>query len=254
MKLHLSGNISSLIASYECQICSHRFRNYYLLSRHMRNKHNDVNKKVLLRFKCNDCGKIYRDQKCYNSHRQKHLEMGKILSCEYCDQKYTSKEKLEIHVSRHTGNKKFTCILCEKKFFTSGGLAKHKLYKHMDSLKKNYMCEICGKPYANLGNLRVHQATHTNESIYKCYECKREFNSHLGYINHVQHHGGLYSLKCKFCEKLFNHKSHLVLHEYRHKTSETFECNICKKQFKCWKTFIKHQKSHTGAYFYVLFF
>ena len=71
----------------------------------------------------------------------------------------------------HTGDQSFT---------SSSNLKQHQ-YKH--SGEKPYSCLYCEKQFAHSAHLKDHEQTHTKEKPYACDQCEKQFtltSSHWG--------------------------------------------------------------------------
>ena len=68
-------------------------------------------------------------------------------------------DKLNNHMSIHTGNRPFLCDLCPKKFITKTKLKEHQR-RHFG--EKRFSCVLCPKLYSGSHDLRKHlEKTHS---------------------------------------------------------------------------------------------
>lgn len=95
-----------------------------------------------------------------------HGTINKKHHCPLCPLKFTSKNKLSVHMNSHTKlkrNYELNMILqiVSKCFFFSIILA--------------HQCEYCSQRYRYSGDLNKHLRLHLGENIYKCPDCPKDF-------------------------------------------------------------------------------
>ncbi|XP_064103435.1 protein krueppel-like [Macrobrachium nipponense] len=81
----------------------------------------------------------------------------------------------------HTGEKPFTCSVCQRSFSDSNTL-KHHMRTHTG--EKPYTCSTCQSSFSQSTHLKIHMRTHTGEKPYTCSYVKEVFSrsSALKYI------------------------------------------------------------------------
>ncbi|XP_077173820.1 uncharacterized protein LOC143827794 isoform X2 [Paroedura picta] len=159
-------------------------------------------------------------------------------NCEHCAYSTYSLDNLKIHRRIHTGEKPYTCSVCQKKFRTSSHLRRHALVhveqkfkcsncdcsastwlsfkRHMASHGgahlphgsqsekeppppiKMYRCEKCSYSTLKKENLKVHFRIHTGERPYECPHCSRAFRTSSQLKKHLLTHLKLQCGKCEF--------------------------------------------------------
>ena len=134
--------------SQVCPICAVEVK---YLDRHIQTQHNGNDTKE---FKCNECGKAFKNQ--YNLKDHKYAAHRKEPSmCEICSRVFKNPHALKGHVRLyHEAKEEQTCSECNNTFES-----KMKLYFHMRAVHtiENAKCEYCGKSYKNKSLLKKHQ-------------------------------------------------------------------------------------------------
>ncbi|XP_033215054.1 zinc finger protein 37 homolog isoform X2 [Belonocnema kinseyi] len=220
------------------------------------------------KYKCNACGKIFRNKKgmCYHDSCVTGI---RPYQCEYCDRSFVKRSHFEYHERTHSGYKPFKCHLCDKAFPQKNKLNRHmfshnqlkpfscnkceKSYSKKDDLKSHssvhsgltpFPCKTCGKAFRILANLTRHMHTHSSERPYVCEECSKSFKDKSLLIRHKRTHGKERPFSCAHCTRLFLSKSELRRHLTTHSKEKPFTCKFCKTDFRRKDNLNRHIRHH----------
>ncbi|XP_033990996.1 zinc finger protein 2 homolog [Trematomus bernacchii] len=139
---------------------------------------------------------------------------------------------------RSTGEKSFSCSLCNKAFARSGNLKEH-IRNHTGD--KPFSCSICNKAFTQSGNVKKHMRIHTGEKPFSCSVCKKYFAQRADLKRHVRIHTGEKPFSCSVCEKSFAQRADLKRHMRNHTGEKPFSCSVCDKSFT-WSRSVKRHK------------
>ncbi|XP_012219491.1 uncharacterized protein [Linepithema humile] len=220
------------------------------------------------RYKCNVCGKIFRNKKgkCYHDACVTGI---KPYQCTFCDKTFVKRSHFEYHERVHKGYKPYKCNLCEKAFPQQNKLNRHmfshskekqflcpecnKRYSKRDDLKNHlsihnatttYNCKSCDKSFRILSNLKRHMRTHTSERPHTCDQCSKSFKDKSLLIRHKRIHGKERPFSCANCNRVFLSKSELRRHLTVHLDEKPFSCGYCQTLFRRKDNLNRHIRHH----------
>ncbi|XP_052872216.1 zinc finger protein 431-like [Anopheles cruzii] len=203
-------NVHENKKKHQCPHCSTAYAKEYLLKIHMRSHTGEKP------FMCQVCSKTFYAARYLLRHMDVHNKDQN--QCPQCSRKFARKSSLVEHIRTHTGEKPFTCKVCDKAFHTTN-------------------------------NLRLHMNNHVNGSTavpqYQCPYCRGKFKLHSQLKNHIRTHTGEKPFVCKVCSKAFHSAAKLSVHKNIHNKDQN-QCPHCPGQFALQRQLKDHIRTHTG--------
>ena len=74
--------------------------------------------------------------------------------------------------------------------------------------EKRYQCEICGKRFNQLGNMQKHARNHSGERSVECNKCGKKFADQFDCSRHMQTHTDLEDYQGSQFDKKLSHAPH----------------------------------------------
>ncbi|KAJ8680626.1 hypothetical protein QAD02_016413 [Eretmocerus hayati] len=179
--------------------------------------------------------------------------------CQICNKNFISNGNLKRHKRIHTGERKWSCWHCGRRFREKDNLERHfeKVHENPkidhsrpdrgeqshrndvpnDDIKqhgKNYACELCDASFTSERSFQNHMDTHSNTNI--CHPSTSQGSNKC--------RDGSVLFSCKICHKAFKKKQYLIDHTRTHTGEKPFGCSTCGKTFSDRSNLRQHKKIH----------
>ena len=167
----------------------------------------------------------------------------KPYSCSLCDYKSYRSSTLARHKRKHTGEKPYCCNFCDYKSSHSSTLVTH---KRTHTGEKPYSCSLCYYKSSRSSDLASHKRTHTGEKPYSCNLC--DYNSYRSshFANHKRTHTGEKPYSCSLCDYKSSRSSDLASHKRTHTGEKPYSCSLCDYKSNQSSNLTRHKRTHTG--------
>ncbi|GAA6098628.1 zinc finger and BTB domain-containing protein 47 [Tachysurus ichikawai] len=222
--------------SFPCVRCPQVFSNSWDMEMHANLEHNYMQG-------CDKCGTRFLLDSELLLHQQTDCEQN--LQCLTCGKDFKKLWSLHEHnkIVHGYAEKKFTCEICGKKFFTMAHVRKH-MVAHTKEMP--FTCETCGKSFKRSMSLKVHFLQHSGEKPFTCENCNERFQYKYQLRSHMSIHIGHKQFMCQWCGKDFNMKQYFDEHMKTHTGEKPYICEICGKSFTSRPNMKRHRRTHTG--------
>ncbi|XP_065083758.1 zinc finger protein 26-like [Ochlerotatus camptorhynchus] len=194
---------------YTSEVCGAKVKNIRVFENHLR-MHKAIEEG---RYTCEFCAKKFATKTRLKRHERIHTN-ERPYQCHYCSKSFINETTFHAHERSHTGE--FHCSDCDQRFPTRQRLDLHS-YVHTDS--KPYCCDVCGKNFRSKKNFAEHMAAHSNIRPYSCTVCGMSFVREWNMKQHMLKHSDALTYVCH-CGKKFRYRASLSKHEKIHMTGE----------------------------------
>lgn len=179
-------------------------------------------------FKCDICGKAFKNSKQLKNHRRIHTKLPAISQCSECGQSFYSAKHLKEHLMTHAAAKGTADVI--------------------DALK----CETCGEMFYSKHSLRSHQLTHFDGKKFNCGECDYKSNDHNAFRRHQMLHRKEAKYKCSQCTfqciQSTNYKNHILKKHPEASKDLLFGCERCNFVTVSKKLYEMHCLNHNRTF------
>ncbi|KAH7939420.1 hypothetical protein HPB52_012564 [Rhipicephalus sanguineus] len=164
-------------------------------------------------FCCEACGDAFSAAKHLHRHWQtthRKRPQGKH-TCSYCTYSSDRKAHVKMHERTHTGERPFSCYICQKGFYRADDVETH---MRVHTKEKPYECEECGQRFNVSSNLNRHKKLHTDDAeMHACPDCGKTFNQKVHLKSHMRTHTGERPYQCSQCNQRFTELGSVRKHE-----------------------------------------
>lgn len=184
------------------------------------------------------------EQRIELAHSKMMVNGFTYYKCDHCKKILSTSYNFLIHLNIHTGEKPYTCHVCEKGFRSASGLNRHVHDVH--ARIKKFSCDICGRCLASKASRDEHRRTHTGERPYICEICGKSFKQRASLHVHKSFHSIVLPHECSLCSQRFKRKQELDNHTFVHTKQKPYCCDVCGKQFRSKGCISRHKRIHNN--------
>ncbi|XP_041803755.1 zinc finger and BTB domain-containing protein 40 [Chelmon rostratus] len=219
---------------YVCQYCKAVFAQSIELTRHVRTHTGDRP------YVCRECGKGYSQASGLTVHLHTFHNLSEPHDCQKCCLSFSSLEEHRQHIQEFHPKEFHKCPICSKVFTSAALLDKH---KGTHTGNKPFSCDLCNKSYQQLSGLWYHNRTnhpdvfanHTRQlkTLVQCDVCFKFFPSAASVAKHqaAEHQGsGASAVHCPYCPAVLGGEEEMQEHissQHVSQSGEPFSCPLC---------------------------
>ncbi|KAI8484193.1 PR domain zinc finger protein 10 [Branchiostoma belcheri] len=231
---------SALGKNFLCDVCNKSLGSKQALKYHMR-RHEERGE-ADIQCPDPDCDKTFQQKRDLVTHSTVHGKVKSahgmvtrralsLYKCDQCGKAFRDSDKLDKHLLLHVNeeDRPIVCEVCNKRFLNNSAIACH---RKTHSGKKYYACPFCNEGFDRTETLREHVPVHAVDGVYSCPTCSKTFPEFVQVRKHIRSFHSDKMYQCQVCEKAFPRPDKLKLHMLKHSDRRDFLCANCGKQFK----------------------
>uniref|UniRef100_A0A336MTD1 CSON005442 protein n=1 Tax=Culicoides sonorensis TaxID=179676 RepID=A0A336MTD1_CULSO len=229
--------------SFCCHLCGTAFVRQTELQDHLLRHENPKP------YECDICLERYAVKNSLKDHmRTCHIQTEEGFYCEYCSnsKKYPTEKKLLDHHARvHSGDDRYQCQQCPKRFKYPESLRNHHVRYHTSPLNW-FSCNDCNFRGSTMKALEKHKLVHldNSEKPFKCSYCDKGFGRRYEWNRHEMIHRSEKPFICGICGHMVRTNYLLQKHMRVHQQGRPYSCTLCDKTYRDRDTYKKHMKAH----------
>lgn len=200
-----------------------------------------IKKVPRIHYACNICSFLCRTKKNLRKHAQLHRN-----TCRMCGERFTTSDKLEIHMVVNHAEAKYSCQICYTVTWSMQDMTEHFSTQHIDPTHNN--CNICNKEYKSKINIQRHMyKDHCSVSV-ACTICRRVYKSLAALKIHTRIVHVKAGYQCGICKRRVATPASLEVHMRRHMTTDqapdSYVCTTCAETFLSKRDLKSHVITH----------
>ncbi|CAL4065705.1 unnamed protein product [Meganyctiphanes norvegica] len=131
---------------HTCDHCKEKWPCRASLRNHVMADHDNIQKNYNGQIVCRFCDETFLYRHSYINHMVKHND-EKLYECGICDKKISNKTSLQFHIKQvhEKHNYRYSCSHCKKKFICNAKLVEH---ERIHTGEKPFSCSLCNMSFA----------------------------------------------------------------------------------------------------------
>ncbi|KAH6923268.1 hypothetical protein HPB50_026082 [Hyalomma asiaticum] len=116
-------------------------------------------------FSCNLCIYAGRSDTDLAKHKRDFhgIPIQNSFKCSYCRVAFPYRDRLLVHLQKHTGSGSFDCYVCARKFASEQNLLRH--VKTVHGTVEYFCCHLCPRKFTRKDNLLAHTRKHRTRVV-----------------------------------------------------------------------------------------